>query len=449
VRDGSALFINCTITANSALGGGPGAGRTTGVAGVGTAGGAYRENGGVTLVNTIVAGNTAGNASPDLAGSFLSSGFNLVGDNQGTAGLSVNDYQNEPAKIGPLQDNGGPTFTHALLNGSLAIGGGTTTGMPMTDQRGVPDRAGHYRAPPTPQPSNCWRITGTEYRGRCRWPVPAGIMRGVDARCLDESHRPAVAVKLVYVPGFHLWKCSNALLSPHGAIIRRTPMQFDSLQVAAWIRLQVVLDGILDPTTAAEMEAHCLALARTGLPQCYRFAERSQLFWRGITRGNRNATAAVGDEDFDAKKFILEAGEKHYHPLLKRFLLDNGITLSPPFPITPEEIAFALAGGGSLQRPDGGLWSLTHLYDGRHPFEERATTLNAYNEGDHFTESAGLVAVSPACGDYLESGCVVKTLRWVAFEEFSYDPDHYFNADSDAHDQFGFVGRSRRGPIIL
>ena len=94
----------------------------------------------VFLRNTIVAGNYngTGNGPDDLYGTnFSSTGFNLIGNSQGAAGLSINDYQNEPANLGPLQDNGGATLTHALLSNSLALGGGTGVGAPATDQRGV------------------------------------------------------------------------------------------------------------------------------------------------------------------------------------------------------------------------------------------------------------------------------------------------------------------------
>jgi HYR domain len=40
--------------------------------------------------------------------------------------------------LGPLQDNGGPTLTHALLPGSPAIDAGDNTDAPLMDQRGVP-----------------------------------------------------------------------------------------------------------------------------------------------------------------------------------------------------------------------------------------------------------------------------------------------------------------------
>ena len=90
------------------------------------------------LLNTIVAGNNASNSSPDLAGSFFSSGYNLIGNNQGATGLSIFDFQDLPADLGPLQYNGGLTPTCAPLPGSFAIDNGTSAGAPNTDQRGVP-----------------------------------------------------------------------------------------------------------------------------------------------------------------------------------------------------------------------------------------------------------------------------------------------------------------------
>jgi hypothetical protein len=41
-------------------------------------------------------------------------------------------------RLGPLQNNGGPTFTHALLSDSPAINRGLAPGATPTDQRGVP-----------------------------------------------------------------------------------------------------------------------------------------------------------------------------------------------------------------------------------------------------------------------------------------------------------------------
>jgi hypothetical protein len=40
-------------------------------------------------------------------------------------------------RLAPLANNGGPTFTHALLRGSPAIDAGDDTNAPATDQRGI------------------------------------------------------------------------------------------------------------------------------------------------------------------------------------------------------------------------------------------------------------------------------------------------------------------------
>jgi hypothetical protein len=101
-------------------------------------GGIFNNSASVTLVNTVIAANGATDTSPDLVGTFTSSGFNLIGSSQGATGLSINDFQNVPSDLGPLQNNGGPTFTCVPQQGSLAIGYGTSTGAPPNDQRGVP-----------------------------------------------------------------------------------------------------------------------------------------------------------------------------------------------------------------------------------------------------------------------------------------------------------------------
>jgi len=88
--------------------------------------------------NTIVAGNTGSNASRDIIGYFYSLGYNLIGDTQGVSGFSSTDLLNVGPLLGPLQDNGGPTFTQALLPHSPAIDAGDNANAPATDQRGFP-----------------------------------------------------------------------------------------------------------------------------------------------------------------------------------------------------------------------------------------------------------------------------------------------------------------------
>lgn len=96
-------------------------------------------NGFATLANTILAGNAAGTYGPDANGTITSMDYNLI---QQTNGLTLQGttshvlLQKDPL-LGPLQDNGGPTFTMALLPGSPAIDQGLSFGF-YTDQRGFP-----------------------------------------------------------------------------------------------------------------------------------------------------------------------------------------------------------------------------------------------------------------------------------------------------------------------
>ena len=90
----------------------------------------------ITVVNTIVAGNT-GSSSPDC-NSFTSLGHNMVGNITGCSfSPAFGDRVNVDPKLGPLADNGGPTRTHALLTTSPAIDAGDDSKAPATDQRGV------------------------------------------------------------------------------------------------------------------------------------------------------------------------------------------------------------------------------------------------------------------------------------------------------------------------
>jgi hypothetical protein len=74
-------------------------------------------------------------------GSFVSGGYNLIGAVNGGTGFGApGDQLGSVAspldpKLGPLQDNGGPTPTMALLTGSPAIDKGNSGGL-TTDQRG-------------------------------------------------------------------------------------------------------------------------------------------------------------------------------------------------------------------------------------------------------------------------------------------------------------------------
>ncbi len=119
-QSNAATLLNVTVYSNTAS----------------TGGGIYRELGGtigpIDLKNTIVANSASGGNCGGAA--ITSQGYNL--DSANTCGLSnTGDLHDKDPRLGPLADNGGPTWTHALLIGSPAIDHGTNSGCPSTDQR--------------------------------------------------------------------------------------------------------------------------------------------------------------------------------------------------------------------------------------------------------------------------------------------------------------------------
>ena len=101
------------------------------------AGGVFNVNNSTAnLLNTIIAGNTVANAasSPDFYGAVSStSSFNLIGNNQGTTGITNGTNNNQvgtntnplDARLAPLGNYGGTTQTHTLLSDSPAIDAGS------------------------------------------------------------------------------------------------------------------------------------------------------------------------------------------------------------------------------------------------------------------------------------------------------------------------------------
>lgn len=94
-----------------------------------------------TLQNSIVANNTGGG---NCSSTLTSLGYNLSSDTSCNFN-NVGDLNNTDPKLGPLQNNGGPTQTQALLSGSPAIDAGNPSGctdgnghLLKTDQRGAP-----------------------------------------------------------------------------------------------------------------------------------------------------------------------------------------------------------------------------------------------------------------------------------------------------------------------
>lgn len=138
VSSGSVVLSNATVMSNEA--GGDGGGLSN--AKVGT----------ITLRNSIVAGNADSTPAqrPDCAGAIGSGGHNLIGTTQGCSfagapgDLTGSSGSAIDPLLAPLADNGGPTWTHALLAGSPAKDAGNAAAPGSgggacedRDQRGV------------------------------------------------------------------------------------------------------------------------------------------------------------------------------------------------------------------------------------------------------------------------------------------------------------------------
>src|SRR5205085_4332003 len=130
-------IVSCTFSANSAFGGPGGDGGAGGAcfdggtaASGGPGGSGYGFGGGIICSNVVVqstiVANNASYASADITGAVQSLGHNLVGQTNDSSGWVATDLAGTTAspldpRLGHVQDNGGPTWTMALLGGSPAI----------------------------------------------------------------------------------------------------------------------------------------------------------------------------------------------------------------------------------------------------------------------------------------------------------------------------------------
>jgi len=111
-------------------------------------GGLYNKDATPTVSNSILWGNTAPDSGPQIFNSSTTGPTISHSDIQGsggsgagwdsTLGTDGDDNLDDDPLLGPLVDNGGPTLTQALSDGSPAIDTADAGTCPATDQRGVP-----------------------------------------------------------------------------------------------------------------------------------------------------------------------------------------------------------------------------------------------------------------------------------------------------------------------
>jgi len=174
--DGSSplKILNSTFSDNSAF--------------QGPSGGIANVSGTLQLGSIILNASSISNDS----GTITSLGYNLSSDNGGGFLTATGDQINTAPMLGPLQDNGGPTFTHALLTGSPAIDAGDPNFDPnafnppmLYDQRGSDyDRVAHGRID-----IGAFEIVIPSYAGQVQPPINA------DGTSVFNSRRGVVPVR--------------------------------------------------------------------------------------------------------------------------------------------------------------------------------------------------------------------------------------------------------------
>jgi hypothetical protein len=252
-NDGTLTITDCTISGNSAgsqFGGG-------GIENFGTltvtdstfsgnssalyGGGIYNSPGGggilagtIRMRNTLLAGNTA-LLGPDVSGPIISLGHNLIANGDGGSGYMPTDMVGTLAnpidpKLGPLQDNGGPTQTMALLPGSPAIGASGPTDSEW-DQRG-PGYArtingmtdiGAYEV----LPSGAGSAAHTLHSPELTHPMPVVALSGPSTPSIPLRQTVTATVDRVFAS----WTYEPASLllgrSTHAALVEQGLWQFD------------------------------------------------------------------------------------------------------------------------------------------------------------------------------------------------------------------------------
>ncbi len=124
----SVTITNSTISGNSANSGGA----------IYNTGSHFGGTAVLDIGNTILNSGPMGGTLFNTGGTVTSHGYNLSSDDAGGNLNGPGDQINIDPQLGLLQDNGGPTFTHALLPSSPAIDAGDPnfTPPPFFDQRG-------------------------------------------------------------------------------------------------------------------------------------------------------------------------------------------------------------------------------------------------------------------------------------------------------------------------
>ncbi len=242
----SAKISSCTIVGNSAA-----------VNQFGSAGGLYNATGPMTVKNSIVANNVNGDCFSSSVGSIIGLGVNFSSD-----GSCPGFTQATPAQLnlGPLQNNGGPTQTHALLAGSVAIDAVTDctdiSGAPIaTDQRGVARPSdgdgdglsncdvGAYEAPEQPTAIRLESIVATAYDSGVLIEWRTGFeVENLGFQVYREQNRQRTRITAEIVAGSALIAGNNTTLTAGNAYSWWDPLAKYKQNAQYWLE-DIDIDG--------------------------------------------------------------------------------------------------------------------------------------------------------------------------------------------------------------
>jgi hypothetical protein len=163
-----------------------------------------------------------------------------------------------------------------------------------------------------------------------------------------------------------------------------------------------------------------LGLVLDQLDEFVKFPKESVLLWKGCDR-------------------IGSLTKKHEYPQALKVSLDKRGVVRDVRSNGPAITSFLFSGGERPARnqPNRG-WNIHHLYDGKITYCGRETSLHAVKEGNHFTQSAGLVAVHPVADALCDEVPAFSWyLRGLSLQRFGYDPDGVF--PGGRIDEYGFL----------
>ncbi len=293
--NGTATIDSSTIVDNQAASGG---------------GGAIAVGGGTTTVtNSILANSTDGSSSVqdcrNISGVVTDGGYNLVETPGNCSFTGTGSITGQDPVLGALANNGGPTSTHALLDGSPAINNGNTA--LTTDQRGYgrpapaggSDDIGAYEKDATPLAVTLASFDAQAQAGHVlvTWetvsemgnagfnlyrtpsaqaPTPADLLAYVPSQAPGSTQGFAYAYQdQAVTPGETTWYWLadvdlNGVATLHGPVsvvyVAPTAVTLSGLDAAAGQPAAVAWPSLLAVTAAALAAAGALRLRRSRVP---------------------------------------------------------------------------------------------------------------------------------------------------------------------------------------